>query len=879
MASCPSVNNLYWKYISEFRTEVDEVVGRMTPHLVAYILSQSIKNRENIQFRKSKFPELSEEYIKSVIKTLLKMRITGRKEESHCVFFIPNDNSENAFYARGLVSLNVIADVISSRSGNIKMFLPSTMKNALREIEKIAINNYKLECSRLDYVDSISRELMEIVTVLLPKSNTTLETASRMNAIASPIVSRRVTPLLFMGTMMALAGATSTSTINVSKPSTKALVDNSGTEFVSAFHGLLESVTGGKSIMPKMQENSRENTLNIHTMLEDYMGVNFKTGFEIPLEPVTEKIHQVEGIKLVAFLQKQANNIVGMDITSSAQRRSIMRDLSREYENILRRMDPGTKVFLYDDEISGYKIAIPDYTNTKNSVFIPMNSYLKDVEILLMAMVDETCSNVKDKDNSKIAWREEQNQLKNVVRMGVGSKLVEDRMKNTRIREFEEQDQLTAVLPQERIDDIRDHLSAMSIITRTDVRSDKLVYINPCPEGHTCKNIVYAIADPKDVDRSALAQSIVATASGLNPYGKGVTAKEVRSGEADRYQFNNDPTYTNTFIEDRSLEEKSLLSYNMDMEGEILHTTDIKSTTDLLVEELKIHQNMNIRKITQSEISPSQRETLLVTVWNSIENANPAEITSLATMQEFFKSFFQKSLSIDGLLEVAKSFIDGMDPSDLDKKRIDTKIRTEIRKRLPELITNVLKDKMEKHGIDMNPLNLQRAFDNVSEGKDTKFTQYLKSKPAAYIFNEFRASHQVLTMFPFFRWVSILNGEDASKEIGELVKKVEMAYSGIVDTNMTFDLNDKDTAKILAVMRHGDLSKEDYIGLGDIDELYNATTAWFTIFLNHYYTLIEIVISIGIITTMYFGSTKAGKIAWSWFSTKVREKLMPTREI
>lgn len=847
----PSVTQLYRGYLKDFRQEIDAVVQRTTPYMVSCILSKSLKrNGHSSSIMEKKFPDLSSGYVKRVIDDMKLMRMTKSMTGNDCVFFVKNDGSQEAEYTRGLIAYHIIADVISAGGSDISGVLPSNSSSALKRISVTATSPYKLSCSRYNYLDSMSAHLMEIVTVFLPKNSGRLDTASRANAIAPSSVSRRVTPLLFLGSMMALAGNVQASV--TSNPSSQVSTNKGDGNFVGMFSDMVKSDPQTMNQMAQFESKLGLNVANSVTTVTESLQ-KIMPGFSFNLEPITHNVRRTDGAKFSAYVQNLAERL-GNDLKTPMKISNAKGQVLNKLMEFVRNLDPNGDVLVYDDKTRGYSVV---FQGDKSDHVLSIDSFLDNTVDEIMSVVETTTSLINDRDSTSRRLQNNAIEAQRLTNMGVGTdSVIKSNMENGKEIDRLQSSGLSVMTPT-ILSQFQNFFQMFSVLLRTNLSGNMVMYSNPCPSGTTCRTISYVLADPVDADRASLAESVIAAAVSMSPDTKNIRDVEIRAPENLRSTEIEDGSYIHPYSHYQTMKDLEMFGYSRNDRQEMLRTGESQPVIDTMLKEISDYQTMNLNEASDPVMSRSDTDSLVFVVWNSLQNSNPAEIITIKTIQDFFAEVYPKALQIDSLMESAKSFISQYDLDTVyNGGNINTDIRRGIRKNMPSFVRNLMINVLKEQRVTTDKQTLGVLLEEMGGQKDTPLTTFLRSKAAAYIFRETNYTHKILQSIPMMRWVSLLmTNKSDTDEIESILDKMYTVYEN-GEGSEDFDMTDDEIVSIARVLREANMSHAGR-SLGIVEEYLLPIMIYTNVMMFNLYSILEVFIIIAL--TVSFNNMSAAQ--------------------
>lgn len=878
----PTTTELYETYLRSFIRETRSIVDNMTPSAVARILSKSIGASSLLStIRKKHFPALYPAYVMDVIEDLGTRPRKARLSDSDCVFFVKEDGTSNADYTRGLVGFFVIAEVISSTGTDISALLPKTVESVLRMISTLDVNSYKLQCSRHTYIESLSKELMEIVTVLLPKNSELLEEAARVNVSASPAKSSKVTPLLFMGVMFALSsmltvGAMASNPEDESsdqvsilantngfsapvkniagvvagaaagpvasmlkngalrlaggatrlvKPSTQIKNAKEGT-FLGAFGELVSDGKGLQSNIDQFDENILKNVGNSVSRLQE--GIRDLTGVDIEfsLEPLGHNMYQIEATKLLALIQVEAEN--RFDQLNNLQQfdeSSIKGGLKRQLINFMRGIDPRNKVFVEDG--NDFAFIVESEGKTLESV----NGFLDNVTDVLYKTLLNTHAAISDRRDKVLANRARLENAEKARRSGAGSSVSDSALVQSK-EDILSIEQKHLIVPPQALLEVQNFFQMLSLVMRVDDAGNHVVFKNACPDGTKCRPLSFAFGDPTTSNANRLVEGMVASAAAMSPKVRGVRAVEIRNPLREQHEVEGGGTIQ-PFGHYQDMRDLMTLGYTRSGEQELIDAGMEPQLVKLFADYILEYQNINL---LNPLVDAPEKEAMIVTVLNSIQFADGKEVLVMKTLMDMFSQIQQNSLRIDTLLESAQKFIR---ENDFNADSSPGLIRKALREALPGLLKPLMLKAFRDAGLA--DVSVEQLLSGLREGAgENRFSHLLKSKLAQYMFNKNKMTHLVGGEIPFIRYIAYMLPGDAEKKIAEMLEKVRRVNdSEQLDDGTT--LSDEDLAKVIEIMKL--VPKPDQIdAVFDFQSQMWSFINWYSLFISSWAFLLEIVV-------------------------------------
>ena len=824
----PSTEDLYNTYLQYFVDETKSIVEGMTPPRISRILTKSIAPSSKLfNVRQKHFPEMSPVYIMSVIEYLNTLPRRSRIEGSDCVFFIKEDGTTNADQARGLVAFYVISDVISSTGTDISTFLPKDIESILGVISTLDVNTYKLQCSRFTYINTMSKELMEIVTVLLPKNSELLHKASRVNVSSTPSRSSRVTPLLFLGTMLALSSMMSIgvmaeetgesgSLATVQGPGTSQAIQNTAGlvagaaagSFIQSFAGLLSDgklVRKNLDSFKDIQAKNARNTVNL--VLEDFQE---KTGLELgfAFEPVANNIYKADAAKLLANIQVIADqNMDNLDNPSDDFVSSVSEDLRSHFTRFLRNVDPGHNVYL---QKSGNHMFVVEKEK------VDANNFMDNVVDVLYNTLQTTHKTLKVGKDLLLKNKRINREASGVEASGFSTDVTSQRIRDTNENIRNAENNHLVVAPGD-LAQVQDFFQILSMVMGVEETGDNVIFKHVCPIGTTCRPVSFAMANPKLETANRIAQNIMASAASSGENVRGVRAIEIRD-VAGRNQESDVSIHPFAYYQE--LESLRALGYSTRGKDELIDAGVPEQMVDVFVNEVFEYQKLNL--LEEGYEIPTF-EGLSIVLWNSVYGNNVKEVASFQQMQELFDKIYPASLDMENLMNSANSFLN--DPA-LKDVEFTSGIRDAFRQKLPDLLKPLLVKIFQD--AELAPQWIDRLIATIDESPNSSaFPRLLDSKRVAYIMNRNRGLNKVLQHIPFVRAYAMMNSGNGNEEARSIIDKAERIMHGkTLEDNATISQTEID--QIVEILKIPDSGEALNVGLADkhIMDFYNLIGMW-----------------------------------------------------
>jgi hypothetical protein len=798
---------LYREYLQLFRNEIESVVNRTTPYLISCILSRCIKNKgASSSIMETKFPDLSITYVKGVIKSMKSMRMTATLSNTDCVFFVRDDSTPEADYTRGLVAFHIIADVISSGVIDLSYFLPRSYEKTLGEIAGIPTNRYKLRCSRTNYIESMSTELMELVTVMLPKTNKLLQKASRVNAAATPSQSRLTTPILFLGSMMALAGGVAAEAASTG-PSQMALKvtegsSGSGSAITTETNRMNRAVNKFMEENTVLQKRVEKNKIDNETSRENNLALiegkmhNWFGDFKFALSPLDDRSLApewvIESNKISAWIANKADNFARNGGMGDDQFRTTVSEGMGKYIEALRAFDVNVDILITGVD-GGYTLALPieevraaiqppgeagdgtsvsdlsgeDLGNLQMSPFLnDVSSGLGDILTAAVNTNIERSDRIREIDDKllEIEVTDKVAGIKTVTTKDQAQKLREERLSLTASSLLK--------LDQGSVDDIMTNLGVMSLVMNVVPNKEIVAFSLPCPDGTRCEPFTIIYADPTTSGLVEVAEKVISLQTNIAPSDSPfVNVVEVRSSDQLRRFFSGkngvDVDPFATYIESAN---KAAVGHNLGVKNSQIQADDFKGTANLVVQHLSKYQRLNNPHLPDEEVN----NTALL-LWNGFNSINPQEIMSTELMTEFMKKMMPTANDMESLLETLKDIV-GAKHLDTDESDLPDNFYAEVKSMAPSLVKELIRGKMRENGVDPDAFN--SAAHCVSKDSNCKFKEFLGSPASKLRLKVLKGTHAVKESWAIVRWISWWKSDNAMEpETVELLENLEKSLS------------------------------------------------------------------------------------------------------
>ena len=797
---------LYREYLDLFRNEIQSVVNRTTPYMISCIISKSLKTKgPSSTIRTKKFPELSVDYLKGVINEMKTKRITATLSNSDCVFFVKDDGTQEADYTRGLIAFHIIADVISAGVIDISHFLPKSYDKTLTEIAGIATNRYKLQCSRSDYVNSMSTELMELVTVMLPKKNKLLQKASRVNAAASPAQSRRITPILFLGSMMALAGGVAADSgagvspgnqlafkAPVGVQETGSVVTRETMSINNSVHTLLDENTVLQKRFDDNIHNAEFSKSSNVDLIKSKMARWFKD-FEFSLTPLDGKDLApewlIEASKFSAHLAEKADIFARRGGISQAERETVVAEVMGKYLEALRSFDPTFDILLLEGgdytlfvaaeeiqkSIQGGSAVESEDGSLQEAIpgNLPLNTFLGNVAGGIAGILDEAINiniasgyRIKEIDDELL-----QLEVDDKV-AGISTKTTGERVKDLTEEKLSLKAKSVLKLDPRSVEEIMENMRIMSLVMNVVPNKEIVAFSLPCPEGSTCEPVTIVYADPTTSGLVEVARKVVTLQSNIavsdNPY---ISVKEIRSTDAVRRHFRGkNNVEVEPFEEYINRANEASSGNKLGVKNEQIEAEDHVAISNVIVTHLAKYQRIN------SEFLPEEdMENISLLLWNGFKSINPQEIVTVELMIDFLKKMMPNANDMENLLSTLKEVVETkfLDTEDSDVPEL---FYAEMKAIAPSLVKELIRSKMKENGLD------PEIFQDVSacrhEGGNCKFKEFLKSPAAKQKLRILKGQHTIGDSWAFARWISVWRDDgEMEKETLNLLTDLERSLS------------------------------------------------------------------------------------------------------